>query len=288
MALGLGALAAGVGLAGTLFGGQKGNAPSHSSSSASGYAALPPEVQKLWLDYAKQLEQYQGGNNQGLRTEPLNPYQQQALEAYGNPDYSQQGLAPYTQPYQHILDRINERYDTELAQQRGNFAANNSGKGFYNSGAQRNANMLNESRKRSLAEAEADITNQALNLRNQTLGQQFNAGATLRGYNQENLPYELNNRYAGLLNQFPQSQTTQSSQSGDTRRPNRLSQLGSLGLAVAGGQFGQEGGFGQKGSGLLGQLSPGYGVDQVPLGGLSYTYQQPRNQYENMAYHLVL
>lgn len=232
---GLGTIGAGLGLAGALFGGNKGGNP---GGSQSGYAALPKEAQQAWQQYFGMVNQL--GQNPGqLGPTPFNQFQQNALNSFGNPDFSQEGLQNYLAPFQGLRDRqlgqANRDFDTSDARLASMFRSG-AGKGEFNGGRM---NALNDNavrRNESLSGINSGFDMNALGLQRQSLQDQLMAGNQMQNLQEQGSPFGLAQRYNQLVQGFPQSQTSWGASQGS---PNFLSQLGGLGMFI-GSQPGQD------------------------------------------------
>lgn len=205
----------------SIFGKEKRKYQPEQSNSYAGYAALPPEAQKLWqqqfqrmgaaqqfdptrMQYAQQPRDMFGSQelynlqqrypNQGIQqvglTEPLHQFEQNALSQYGSPDYSPQGLQPYEQAFdpmrQALSGEINRNADMLRSQQAGAFGANDPRGLNVGSSPELIADMLTQQeRQRRLDQMNMDIRNSALGLRESTLANMLGAGGQIREQNQQ-------------------------------------------------------------------------------------------------------
>lgn len=206
--------------------------------------------------------------------EPFNQYQQNALSSLGNPDLSAQGLSQYSNPFQSM---VTDQTLNEISRQGGidrnnltDRASRLNSSAFNNSalGTQLAQNTDNTNRLRANATAQLGYQgyNSALDLRNQTLGQQLSAGSAIQGQNQQALgyanplsynqtQYQLNPQYglasvlAPFFGAFPNNSSSSSTtQTGSSITPNSyqptgLTQAGGLGTALFGGSLKNSGGI---------------------------------------------
>lgn len=219
------------GMAGSLFGGKKGGSPAQSQA---GYGALPPQAKGLYdalfsqiggiggfandptrygkafdpstNPYASQAlyELQQANPESNIRPlgsiEPFNQYQQNALNQYGNPDYSPEGsLSQYFNPYRQVgSDAINRGYDISASKLRGDANARNP-LGANSSARAIQMQLQEESRMRALAENDFNSFEKALGLRSQSLSDMLNAGNLVQRQNQAELQSALPQN-AGMYN----------------------------------------------------------------------------------------
>ncbi len=244
----------------------------------SGYEALPPEMKAAYDRYARGLNNipqnpYDTGRftqapqpmspfesqelynlqqqtpNQSIKPvgvlEPLNQYQRQALQSYGQPDYTEQGLAPYLSPFekarQRAYENINSYYNDKNAGIRSREARIGSLARDRDYGGQTPA--VEEARQRAILDAEAAALSAALGLRSSSLADMLNAGNRVQQYNQTQLqtasPQAINTQspqygfaqaYQPLLEGLPNSSF--SNQRGG--QPSTMGMLGNLGIAAVG------------------------------------------------------
>jgi hypothetical protein len=223
MAFGLGAIIGGASLASSLLGGRKkGSGMPESSSSVSGYNALPAAGRQVYDNYFKMLnnvaanpydqnrlgmvgvpqsifdspELYalqQTQPEQGARPigvlEPLNEIQRNALGSYATPDFSDAALASYMKPFEGIrnrtLENINRNSNIAFSGIKGREARVGSLARSPLYGDQ--LPQLEEARARALADAEAQFTMNALGLRKESLADMLNAGNLVQKQNQAGL-----------------------------------------------------------------------------------------------------
>lgn len=213
-------------MAGSLFGAagrDKKRYQPEQTHSYQGYAALPPEAQKLWqqqfqrmggaeqfdpntMRYAQRPNDMFGSQelfnlqqrypNQGVQQvgvqEPLHAFERTALSQYGNPDFSQEGLQPYEQAFEPdrklLTGEINRNADRMRSQQAGAYGANDPTGLNIGSSPERITDMLmQQERQRRLDQMNFDIRNSALGLRESSLANMLGAGGQIRGQNQEQL-----------------------------------------------------------------------------------------------------
>ncbi len=211
-----------------LFGNSKKGSPA-TSNKVSGFGAAPAQVQQ-WI--IQQLKQAVSANDPNLKAaidfygvdegdflnnpelaalQAANPntpmyqrgisaqphqFQQNAWQAQGNPDFSQEGLAPYLQPYQReqqaMESSLNKGYDTRSNQIRDQFNTLGSrvAPGTA-SNLQQQLASLEEQRQDALARSAGFLENRqqenAIKLRGQSLGEQIGAGEAIQGYHQQQL-----------------------------------------------------------------------------------------------------
>lgn len=278
----LGTLALGASLAGRQKGGE--------SSAQGGYAALSPEGKAAYDTYFSMLTslpadpystgrfefapkpttpfeseelyklQQLMGEEQGVKPvgvlEPFSQYQRNALQAYGEPDYSEQGLSAYMRPFEDMRNRtisnINRRADERLAAMRGREARIGSLGRDATYGGQ--LPQVEEARMRALLDAEAAYTDRALGLRQQSLADMLRAGEAIQQQNQAGLatasPSQiamqspLYGQAAAYQRLISQGMPTSSTQFSSPQRLNDLGRFGNMGLALFGNQLQQSlGGF---------------------------------------------
>jgi hypothetical protein len=254
---GLGSLAAG------LFGNDEGS-PGYSNSQEttySGYNALPQQGKQAWDNFFGML------NDLAARSgnfPELNQTQQNALGQYANPDYSMQGLAPYMNPFQEMIQKqaesaINRGYDMDRSRMMDRSSQLGSRiNPATNSALNTQLGQLGESKNRALGDSAANLGyqgySQALGLRDNTLASMLQAGNTI-----QQAPYNKVGMYGNLASMMPQSTMGSSSRSQMDATPARQNMMGRLG------------GFGQMLGGLGGGnnnrgFDPfnGYGPQQAP------------------------
>lgn len=286
MPIGIGAILGAASLAGSIFGGnKKGTGTPERSTQNSGYAALPPQGQQAYNSYFNMLNNLASNPNatnrmgfaqqpqdifgsqelynlqqtqpgQGVKPigslEPFNQTQQNALGAYANPDYSQQGLSQYLQPFQGIRDRVLENINRNAQIGFSGIKGREARMGSLGRSALYGGQLpqLEEARARALGDAEANYTLQGLGLRQQSLSDMLNAGNLIQKQNQvglqaasgqglamSNPAYGQAQAYMNLLQGMPNSGTG-SSIGAVAPQQNNLSKLGGLGLGLFGNQFG--------------------------------------------------
>jgi hypothetical protein len=236
---------AGLSMAGSLFGAfgkeKRGYQP-ETQNRYSGYYGLPPEAQHLWQEQFRRMggaqqydpnlmQQYGQPNDmfgsqelanlqqrtpgRGVYqvgvTEPLHAFEKQALGAYGKPDYSQAGLAPYEMAYdpmrKALTGQINDESERLRTQQAGMFGANDPRGLNMGSSPERIADMLaQQEREKRLDQMNMDIRNSALGLRESTLANMLGAGGQIREQNQQLLQ---NASGQGMAQNSPQNQFMQ-------------------------------------------------------------------------------
>lgn len=234
-------------LFGSLFGGDDREATpemrSSQSSYAQGYAALPEQGQQAWNNFFNMLNQLaaRSGN-----FPELNRVQQNALSRYANPDFSKEGLAPYANPFQEMVQKqaeaaINRGYDMDRSRLTDRFAQRGSQiRPGSNSALNTQLSQLSESKNRTLGDIIAGLGyqgyNEALGLRQNTLANMLQAGNTI-----QEAPYRNIGLYGQLASLIPQSgygQETSNSTGAIGARPSFLSKLGGAGAFLGSSGYG--------------------------------------------------
>lgn len=242
-------IGAGLGLAGALFGGEDGGSPGFRKE---GYAAMSPQMQALWDNWAGQLGQMQGQPG-SFNAGQFNQFQQNAMNAFGNPDFSQAGLQKYLSPFQGQRDAqmgaANQSFDQSEGRLRGLFGSGQ-GKGGISQQGAAGLGQLAGQRAQTMGNIESQFQQQGLGLQRQSLFDQLNAGNQQYGLQEQNSPFGQMMRQMGMLQGLPGSSVQQGAQQGS---PDWLSRLGGAGMYAAspyGQQFGQMfgGGGNQYGS----------------------------------------
>lgn len=270
---------------GGLFGDDNEGAAPQQSNHYTGYNALPEQGRKVYDSYFQMLQalannpyaqqrmgmagkpndmygsqelynlqQTQPG--QGVRPigvlEPFNQVQKGALGAYAQPDYTNEGLAQYLQPFQGARDRalenINRDANIGYSGIKGAQAMNGSLARDPMYGGQ--VPQLEEARARAIADMEAGFNQQALGLRGQSLSDMLNSGNLIQKQNQAGLTaasgqnlamsnpaYGQAQAYMQLLQGMPQASSSQSM--GDIAgRPDMLSKISGFGQGMFGNKLG--------------------------------------------------
>ncbi len=270
-----------------LGGGEEGGSSSQSSS-MSGYNAMPliqqqaydpffQAVQNLWgvplnsvsnrmvgqprspFDSQELYALQQSSPGKGVMPtgmiEPFNQFQQNALMQMGNPDYSQQAMQQYMNPFMdqvmnRTLGNINRQADMGRSSIMDNSSRINSRALGSSLGTQLAGNE--EARLRAVGDASANLGYQGyqegMNVRDNALKQQLGAGSLIQGQNQGMLDIanptnqmKLNQDYiraamlAPLYGYMPQAQnSTSSSESTTGGGSNGLGQMVGLGMSIFG------------------------------------------------------
>jgi len=287
-----------IGLGAALLGGALLASRNKGGKSLSGYAALPSQLQNVYNrfgQYASQavpeniyanprltqaqqptspfdsqalynLQQALGAESptQPIGVlEPFSQYQRQALQAYGEPDYSTTGLAQYMQPFesarQRAIENINRQSDINASNVRGREARVGSLARDALYGGQ--YPQIEEARARALGDLESGITQRALGLRQQSLADMLNAGSAVQQQNQALLNLSQPSQLAQLSPDYAKAQALLPLLSGVPQsgvstplRPNFASRLANVGSFMFGPQIAQGLGYGSPtfGQGLGG------------------------------------
>lgn len=308
-------------------GGQSSSSASHQES---GFNTLPPEVQNAYLNQylpsiqqqfhtrysAPPLGQAQGGpfgsqalqelqnysnstggvfgNGTGVSplgaVEPFNPYQQQAIQAFGG---GLSGLQNELPGYQNLYNKnvlepelanLEDQRQQALNAMRSNQLLRTGGlNAFSNSAFGTQLAGLEDIASKARLNARAGAFAGAQNLRRMTLQDMLNAGGAiqeqnqsllnvLQPYLQQTTPGAMNQNFAQGLSAFPGSTISDSSSSGTVTnptagKPNLWARIGAAGQALGGfGQVAQGfGGFG-GGGGFNAHAQPYTGGNQGVAG----------------------
>ncbi len=227
-ALALGSLAASV------FGGEEGGQRGFSQS---GYAAMSPEMKKAWDQFTQQFLSAQGTPGT-LNAPGFNQFQQNAMNAFGNPNFGPEGLKNYLAPFegqrQAQLGAANQSFDQSEGRLRGLFGSGQGKGGISQQGAAGLSNLAGQ-RANAMAGIESNFQQQGLGLQRQSLFDQLMAGNQQYGLQEQNSPYGQLMRQLGLLQGLPGSTNQQDSVQG---RPDMLSRIGGAGLYASSPQSG--------------------------------------------------
>lgn len=193
--------AIGAGLGSSLIGTDNGT-PGYN---ASGVNAMSPSGQQSVGNYTDYLNQF---GPSGFQAGQYNPYQTNALNSLGQPDFSPQGLENYLNPFQKLktahLNDINKSFDQSQGNFLSRFGGLGNGKGGLDSSIAKGLAELETGRNQTLGSAEGDFILQALGLQRQSLYDQLQAGNQLYGQQEAMSPYGTAQRYGGLLSAIPQ------------------------------------------------------------------------------------
>lgn len=244
-------------LIGSVLGGEEGGQRGFSQS---GYAAMSPQMQKLWDTFASQLGQAQGQPG-SLNAPGFNQFQQNALNSFGTPDFSQAGLQKYLAPFQDQRDAAlgfaNKNFDESRGRLASFMNAGGSGKGDRDSITNRAMGDFETNRNLALQGINGDFNQQAMNLQRQSLGDQLMAGNQQYGLQEQNSQFGQLMRQLGLLHGLPNSTNAQDSVQGS---PDWLARAGGAGLYATSPQSGFGSLFAGGGAGgMNNQQYMGYG-----------------------------
>lgn len=235
------------GITKSLFGGSE---SSGSSNTQSGFALLPPEIQKAYTDYANQITgQFKGGASEDMFT-PLSqtPYETNALNIINRgttPDATQlnSDITMQMNPFNdYVINGINEQAAGDYSVLKG--ALNEAGQ-FGSNRQMLGANDIENTRLNLIGQFKQDQYNQALNNSLTTLadsrardaGLGFTAGEFLRGMDTQTKQAPINalTSYGQLLGVLPTSGGSTSTENRSTSESNGMfKDAASLGSSIAG------------------------------------------------------